>query len=432
MYQQQLGEEKYNMYPKNFPGDGGIQIGIVYGQGGVDDQKQDPLKTGNIQIWSPTEHSWTGVTPDDIALSTQIRKNQNEFARPFDPGSLVYCFTTTGRNDCVVLGTANDVVNPTISQPGNINLFMANPFLMEAFRRILSMMPKPDIQETNRRGARVKIPKEKQVAGYSHSLRQGLPSQSELFQLAGHLLPGIGPIPTAKQAAAGILSPSMLSMLPGINMSLGKMFKNLSKKNKKKITEKMPLELLAAFESISFLVPDIEYSEGGTYITTARVNEEVFMENAIALMAQATNLSDLMDVMFKLQTDVSLFGLDKLKGTEIKYQSAYGEITQVLDANGNVSIAQSKGIQDAIQAFSSLLSSAGGTPGANPVLAAFGSGGADIMQIIDRLPGPLAGKFKQMIAATNHVNPAQIGNLVNKFTHQGGGAFIGKIFGSLK
>lgn len=419
------------MYPKNFPGDGGIQIGIVYGQGGVNDQKQDPLKAGNIQIWSPTEHSWTGVNPDDIALSTQIRKNQNEFARPFDPGSLVYTFTTTGRNDCVVLGTANDVVNPNISQPGNINLFMANPFLQEAFRRILSMMPKPDYQETNQRGARIRKIKEKQVPGYSHSLRQGLPSQAELFQLAGHLLPAIGPIPTAKQAAAALLSPSMLSMLPGINMSLGKMFKNLSKKNKKKITEKMPPELLAAFESVSFLVPDIEYSGGGTYITTARVNEEVFMENAITLMTQVTNLSDLMDVMFRLQTEVSLFGLDKLKGTELKYQSAYGEITQVLDANGNVSIVQSKGIQDAIQAFSSLLSSAGGTPGANPVLSAFGSGGADIMQILDRLPGPLSGKFKQMLAATNHVSSALKGNGVNKEVFNGGAGFIARIKGQL-
>lgn len=376
--------------PKRFPQDAGIQIACIYGQGGVSDQQQDSLKVGNMQVWSPGEHSWIGVNPEHLALSPQIRKTQSEFPRPPDPGSFVYCLKTTGRSDAVIIGQASDAVNPTTSTAGNMNLYMMNPYLQEAYNRVLEMYPLPDYQEKKKRGALIREVKEKSKQ-YSHSLLQGLPSQASLYQMAMITQQSVKNIETAKEHFANILGSNILSQLGGSVMSLGKMMGNLSNKDKKKIKEDMPPEVQAALESMAFLLPNIETSGGGFYATDAKVNEDVFMTNAVDLLSQCRSVSDICAVLSRVQTDTTLYGLEELDDIVIEYTTPFGGVTQYISANGDLWVANSNttnATSNSKSSFSSFMSSssiAGGSPSSIPGENMFGDSAGTMFDMIQRV-----------------------------------------------
>lgn len=376
--------------PKRFPQDAGIQIACIYGQGGVSDQQQDSLKVGNMQVWSPGEHSWIGVNPEHLALSPQIRKTQSEFPRPPDPGSFVYCLKTTGRSDAVIIGQASDAVNPTTSTAGNMNLYMMNPYLQEAYNRVLEMYPLPDYQEKKKRGALIREVKEKSKQ-YSHSLLQGLPSQASLYQMAMITQQSVKNIETAKEHFANILGSNILSQLGGSVMSLGKMMGNLSNKDKKKIKEDMPPEVQAALESMAFLLPNIETSGGGFYATDAKVNEDVFMTNAVDLLSQCRSVSDICAVLSRVQTDTTLYGLEELDDIVMEYTTPFGGVTQYISANGDLWVANSNttnATSNSKSSFSSFMSSssiAGGSPSSIPGENMFGDSAGTMFDMIQRV-----------------------------------------------
>lgn len=409
--------------PKRFPQDAGIQIAAVYGQGGVSDQIQDPLKACNMQVWSPTEHSWTGVQPNHLALSSQFRKTQSEFPRPPDPGSFVYCLKTTGRSDVVVLGQSNDMVNPSTSTGGNINLFMMNPYLQEAFNRRLKMYPLPQYKEQMKRGALIREVQEKGDQ-YYHGMLQGLPSQASLYPMAMITQQAKKGVETAKEHFANVMGMGQISQLAGSVMSLGRMFSNMSNNNKKQATKNMPKETQAAFESLAFLLPNIETSGGGHYATDAKVNEDVFMANAIDLLSQCTTVSDITAVLSRVQTDTTLYGLEQLPDVVVEYSTPFGGITQVITANGDLSIANSNTTNTTTSSkssFGSFMSSAatyGGSPSSLPGQNMFGDSAGTMFDMMQRVfPGGEQTSI-QTVEKTNRQNKAQQRNGLHRTSCQ--------------
>lgn len=397
--------------PKRFPQDAGIQIACVYGQGGVSDEIQDPLKACNMQVWSPTEHSWAGVQPNHLALSPQFRKTQSEFPRPPDPGSFVYCLKTTGRSDVVVLGQANDMVNPSTSTGGNINLFVMNPYLEEAMKRILEMYPLPQYKEMMKRGALIREVQEKN-SQYYHGMLQGLPSQASLYPMAMIAQQAKKNIETAKEHFSNILGMSQLSQLSGSVMSLGKMMSNMSNKDKKKVKENMPKETQAALESLAYLLPNIETNGGGYYSTDAKVNEDVFMANAIDLLSQCTTISDITAVLSRVQTDTTLYGLEELPDITIEYSTSFGNVTQIITANGDLRVANSNTTNTTTKnksSFASFMSSAataGGSPSSLPGENMFGDSAGTMFDMMQRVFPGGEQAAQQTIEKTNRQNKA--------------------------
>lgn len=412
-------------YPRNFPLNSGHSIGII-----VDDGRQkqsnnlgltDSNRQGNMCVWDPMKHSWVGVDPTHLGLNGTIRKMQSEIPRPLDCGSIVQCSGTTGSNELMILGGYSDIVNPSGGGGGlNTGIGGPNPILNQAFNGDTGYYPPTDgWQEVEKRGAHPLRDLKEKSKKYSHSMLQGLPSQASVYEMLAHSQPAKKNIETAKQHFGSIMGSGFLSGLPGALMSLGKMMNNLSSKNKSNIKKNMPPQTQAAFESMAYLLPDIETSGGGFYATDSKVNEDVFMENAISLMSQCTSLSDLCDVLKRVQTDESLYGLDQLPDVSYTYTGAFGGTDYVISANGNVKVANSNttnATSSSKSSFGGFMSSAalaGGSPSSLPGQNMFGDSAGTIFDMMQRVFPGGEQMAKQTVEATNRLNKS-----INRNNHE--------------
>lgn len=213
-------------YPKNFPGGAQIQVALIAG-GDITDPAKD--HSCNQRLFSPLEHSDTGVNIRHLAFSPMLHSptngSQQSFHGTMDPGSLVYVLKTTGQNGGVILGQANDILNWDRRSKGNDDLL--GQTAKELFDRTIKINIPPDIQETTEKGAKVKKIKEKNRE-HSHSVLKGLPSHGALHQMSGWKIPQLNSVPTAIQDFAGIPTNDMLSNMPGQLMSIGGMFRGLA------------------------------------------------------------------------------------------------------------------------------------------------------------------------------------------------------------
>jgi hypothetical protein len=308
-----------------------FSIGRVVGNGTEDSPTgiQDSTMSGNMQIAFP-EHG-QGVDPQHIALSTSVGTKHGQNMRPFDNGQLVLALKTTGRNDCIILGPMTDILHDKEGMPGN----MSGWSWFSPGEAAINW-PSQNINEVDgyedARG--LKTQKNKQGKVYKHSNRRYKITNGEYAETVGRKLPSIGQIPTALAQFAGILNPSSFGSLPGLNLNLGKSLKNLSNENKKKIQDSIPPEI---WEILLALIDDLkEEQDTISYISDRRVNEEVFIENAVALLSQVTSVADIMTVFNRLISDESLYGLDKLDNIVIEIETAFGNIQQIVSATGNV------------------------------------------------------------------------------------------------
>ena len=290
-----------------------FSIGRVVGNGTEDSPTgiQDSTQSGNMQIAFP-EHG-QGVDPQHIALSTSVGTKHGQNMRPFDNGQLVLALKTTGRNDCVILGPMSDILHDTQTMPGNMpwdKFFNPTKTAVDIKSKVIRAAKK----YINARG--LKTEQNDEGEPYSHSSRRYKITNGEYAETAGRKLPSIGQIPTALAQFAGILNPSSFGSLPGSNLNLGKSLKNLSNENKKKIQDSIPPEI---WEILLALIDDLkEEQDTISYLSDRRVNEEVFIENAVALLSQVTSVADIMTVFNRLISDESLYGLDKLDNIVIE------------------------------------------------------------------------------------------------------------------
>lgn len=220
-------------YPKNFPGDGGIQLGIIGGGDITDPQESQAC---GQKVWSPLEHKDGDVELDHLAFSPMMHSptgfSQQSFHGAMDPGSLVYVMKTMGQNQVQILGQANDLLNFGGGQSGSMGgqgggqSLMSSKTVQKLMNREIKVLVPPQIKEGESRGAKVRRIKEKGKQ-HKHALLNGLPSNGALFDLSGWKIPQLNDVPTAKQHYQDIQTNDMLGMLPGEMMSLGGMMQGL-------------------------------------------------------------------------------------------------------------------------------------------------------------------------------------------------------------
>lgn len=366
--------------PKSF--DGVISVGRVIGNGtkdsptGIVDSTQSGLQQISFPEWG------NNVNPQDIALSTNIGTKPHSNKRPFDNGQLVYALRTSGRTDCIILGPASDVLDPQ-SMPGNHNLNILVSKLNSAIEYVYKLMRQKPKKRVDARGYGTKRP-DPNTDYYRHNIKKGIVTAAEMAQMAGFKMPSIGNIPTAVQQFAGIMNPSSFGSIPGMNMSLGNSLKKLKNEDKKKIQDAIPPELWEILLSLIDSLEEMSDDDMISYVSERRVNEEEFIKNAVELLSQVTTVSDIMAVFDRLISDETLYGLDKLNDIVIEIETAFGNVKQIISANGNTIMNVSNTVANTMSSFESALNSTSSFPlgmGGN----IFGKDASNMMNMIQRM-----------------------------------------------
>lgn len=343
-----------------------------------------PDESGTCKIIDPLKHSESGYDIEKLPFVTGFHAPDQASAEttynPCEPGTVVVVSNTTGEPSCrVVVGSFNQK-SMLKSDEGN-NPVMA--WIKKAMALTTDKNRPTKFQEKQERGATVRAIDQEQ-GDWKNELTKGIPTHAAFSTLAGQILPQVKQIDTAIQKAMNIPSASMLSQLPGSFQSLSSLFSGMSEDQKKEATGNMNEDILMAFESILVLLQDGEVL--GNYVTDGRVHTETLTENAIALLKQVTNLSELIGVMDRLRSDTSLHGLDKLESITFTSNTAYGMITRTLDIDGNLTLdANSSNLISA--ATQALTSSMGSSTAGDPTKSLFGDGAQQMADAFSRLAG---------------------------------------------
>lgn len=388
---------------------------------GGHNKKPAPDQSGTCQVLDPARHG-PNVNADDLPFITMLRSptmhEQECTSFPPEPGTAVFCEWTTGLPTTRrFVGMPNET-NNSQAVGGNFDIMSAFPDLAKAVQEKTGKITSKGFQN----GGKVRPPKDGDE--WAHTLSKGLPTHAALYPLAGTIIPALKSIDTATKQFASILSSSMLSQLPGQVMSLANLFGGMSSKQKARAKQNMPREVADAFESMINLMQTGD--AGGDYLTGARVNEEVFRENAIDMLSQCSNLSDLVHCMGRIQRDESLRGLELLPAVEIVSDSGgFGDFVFNLDASGNLSYANTSPTEaanfgggggggnknqaafDAIKKFGDMLQSGALNPGTNSGENLFKDYAQKMSELQSRLPTQMSSFFKSVIEKTAS-NPFQI------------------------
>lgn len=359
------------------------EIMVVVG-GHLDDKCQI---AGGFKAVNPTTTNFDTFDVEKLPfIFPASSPNQESVGKPINPPE----------PGCLVKVKRSDPSNPSTGIAESVYSFTENSMKPEAgnsplYKWInmaqnlgLSKNIPSEAKTKTERGAKIRDIDSGEKGEWMSKLTKGLPVHLALSALMGQRIPQNKKIDTAKKAAIGIPSDSMLSQLPGSNMSISSLLSNLTKKQKKQATQNMDEELLNAFESLSYLITDIQ--EESASLIGNRVHEETFIANAIALLQQATSISDLLTIFDRLRYDTTLFGLDKLANVEFRSNTAYGQIVMTLDALGNLTF-DSNSQNLLATAASTLTSSMGGSQGGDPGKNLFGDAAQNMQQAFERLAG---------------------------------------------
>jgi len=190
----------------------------------------------------------------------------------------------------------------------------------------------------------------------------------------------------------------MLSMLPGMNMTLGSLFTNMPAALKDELFKNIPPEIGGAIDSMSNLMQSMEISEAGGFNTASKINPDVFFQNAVNVLADARTIYDMVGAFQRLQYDTSLFGLESLPPVSFTMTGGpFGDIPMQLDALGNLTSLVPEGVQKLADAFSSLMSNGAQFPGVFPGANMFGGSSGVLNEMFNRLPtGELTKAVRQM------------------------------------
>lgn len=403
--------------PKNSAASGMV-YGIVVGGHDADPA---PDQSGNLRVYFPGIHG-KDVDVKHLNFSPRLmsptKGTQQEFPGGLDPGSLVVALKDTGSNYCQIIGLANDTNRAEERIPGNTDLLQ---FVKQYLSTELDIRRPPNIQETTKGGAKVKIAKEK--GKHHHNLLKGLPTHGALYNMCGTILPQVTGVATAIQSASSLLDDAIASVLPGAPFSLGNLLGNLPNDLMKALDSALPPGLMDAFNNMNNLMQTIEAAEGAAFSLAAKCDPTTFMNNAVGLLSKATNLSEMVSTMQRLQTDTSLYGLDKLPFTPLVKATGFGNVLQRVDPLGNVLSFAPPEVAKAAETAMSLMSSATSFPGVNIGQNFFGDGAKTVMSMINRLPAAEMGKAMSMLNALNTSGAAQKAAKFVKDTSQGANPF---------
>ncbi len=289
--------------PNQFPGQKSYCIVV-----GGDINDPDQQKLSLIKVFDPLRHS-SQISPQELPHvgierpATQACLEQ--FNAPPEQGTVVIStFNLGDPTSRTAVGMPTEY-NSAENVGGNSGLYeILNLVSQISSRKNI----KPQIIEKMINGVLVREKKEK-GQDWSHSLTKGLATHAAWHPMAGQLLNEVKNIETALQNFANIPNAGALAQLPGSIMNIASMFKGLSNSQKKQATQNMSPLLVQGLENMMLLSSDV--SGGSEYVSSGRVNPEVFTRNMIDLLSQVDNVSDLIDAIHRLQYDETLRGLEE-------------------------------------------------------------------------------------------------------------------------
>jgi hypothetical protein len=216
--------------------------------------------------------------------------------------------------------------------------------------------------------------------------------------MIGIQIPQVTNVATATQAFSSILTGDMLSLLPGMNMTLGSLLTNMPAALLDELYKNLPPEIGGALTSMNALMQSMEIVESGGFNTATKINPEVYFSNAANLLSDVRTIYDMVGAFQQLQYDTSLFGLDSLPPTSFTSTGGpFGDIPMQIDALGNITSLVPEGVQKLADTFSSLMSNGAQFPGVFPGANMFGGSAGVLNEMFNRLPaGELTTAVTQM------------------------------------
>ena len=394
--------------PKNSSASG-LLYGIVVGG---DQSDPDPDQANGLRVYFPTVHG-KDVNVKHLAFSPRLlspdRAAMQSFSGGIDPGSMVVAYKDTGSTQCQILGLASDLNNYENNIPGNIGLLQMAPILAQYLNKSTGVSRPPTVYQSSEGGA--KVFKIRERGDHNHNLLKGLPTHGALFPLNGIPIDPIKNIMTAIQATASIPGAGLLNSLPGIAMSLGGLLNNvLSLRSlNKNLKKNMPVAAFSALGSFNALIQSIEQTESSGFMTAGRVNEDVYTQNAVELLSQCTNLSDVTSTMNRLQSDSSLFGMEAYGPTVVEQAGPLGSTFLSITGTGKQLELTPSSVAQGLNALSGLMSG-GGFPGVVPGENMFGESSGIILNMMQRIPGGAG--FSQALSIAQQLNTSGVAQQV--------------------
>ena len=384
--------------------------------GFVVERRNDPAQRGGYKVRSIFPAQGDNVKDEHLHYEPPMHSGNQlgvtTFPRPPEDGTVCYFYKDPTLGKLVMLGTeeASTISNASSGgTPGNSPALMK--FLNEAMTRKQNFNQPPDIVKKVVRGAEIWEIKEK--GEWFQKLVEGIVAQGGMPPMNGVFPKGISNIETAVQQFSNILSPSMISKLPGSTVNIGDIFNKIPSQIKDQIFNGLPKELSTGLQNMTNLIQNAESLSGSAFATLGKVDEETFLQNAIELFsdsAKINNMRDLLGVFRRLQSDTELFGLDKLGSVTQEFAGIFGGVTQTIDALGNVTNSANDVVQQAQAAFSSFLGGGGGRfPGGSGNFLD-PKGAANIGEMLGRIDPKLAGVMKEEV-----LSKVDVAGEVNEF-----------------
>ena len=393
----------------------GLCYGIVVG-GHDADAPSD--YSGNLRVYFPGIHG-KDVNVKHLAFSPRLMSptggTQQQFPGGLDPGSMVVAMKDTGSNQCQIIGMANDINNNDQTIAGNMSLLQS---IAQYLTMDVQIRPPPTSRDATVNGARIRQIQEKDKL-WNHGMTRGLPTHAATYNLAGMRLPQVSSVSTALQSFDNLITDGMLGDLPGVALSLGSLVSTIlnTVSIMKQLNGKMSGPNMLAFQSMSYLLQSVEQTEGAGFMTGTRVNQEVYQQNAINLIGQATGISDMVNVFQRLQYDTSLFGLDTLAPVVSAIASPHGTTYRSFSPSGQMVNYTPVAVAVAAKVVTSFLSGAG-FPGVIPGQNMFG-GSSSVMQDMSNRLGTTSASLGMLQAIARD----PVGVLINeglRAVNQGG------------
>ena len=362
---------------------------IQYGVAGPGANPEDTCSLENMQVKAryPYKHG-PNVLDEHLGFSNVVVPvgQQHVLAPVFDEGATIAAMQSAaypGTNLSLVCGTVPMVGDMNGATPGN-----------NAFKHLF---------DKRKNGAGTKIPPKSKRNGavyeivekgiqHSLSVLDGLPSHGALNVLAGLKHDALNNIATAKQQFEAILTGDMLSQIPGAGFNLGQLLDNLNSDQLKSLFDGMPDNVQAGLKNAMTLMQSSESGDTGGFMTNNRINPDVFFDNAVNALKGVQTMGQLDQALHQVMSDPTIRGLDQLAQTQIEIDGAFGKLTQLIDANGKVSIDATKSA-GALAGFASLMGQLPGAGGASGGMF----NGSDLKNIFNRLKTDEQKVFKELI-----------------------------------
>ena len=366
-----------------YPNENKIVYGIVVGG---NDGDPDPTQSGGCRVYCPSEYG-KDVDITHLPFSRTLAQGNQDGITSFNPpaehGSALMCMKMAGQSGTghlVILGSVPNDINKDSTIPGNSSIW---PAIDKAIKDLTKIRIPPNVGS----GAAGSKPPQEKGQYHKNELVKYLPSTATLWPMNGIKIPQVQNIPSATQAFSSILTGDMLSMLPGMNMTLGSLMSSMPAALKNELFKNIPPEIGGALNSMSALMQSMEIVEGGGFNTATKINPAVYFNNAANLISNSRTIYDLVGNFNQLQYDTSLFGLDSLPPVSMTMTGGpFGDVPIQIDAMGAITSLVPEPVQKLAEAFGSLMSNGAGFPGVFPGANMFGGSSGVLNEMFNRLP----------------------------------------------